>query len=140
MGWYDGTYNNPESPYARKDPVAYNLQVMNDFHMIKGYTDFYDLVIQERPKFKDILEVDVMISHFNPVCEPLAFQEIYRDDLSSMFYAFAGENFVRETTAKHWVFGHSHGFHEFNYEGVQFTLNAYGYPKEYGAKCVVLEV
>ena len=140
MGWYDGTYNNPDSPYAHKDPVAYCNQVMNDFSMIKGYTDLYDLVKQERPKFEDILSADVIISHFNPICEPMAFQERYRDDLSSMFYAFDGADIVQRSNAKHWVFGHSHGHHEFEAYGVEFTLNAFGYPREYGAQNIVKEI
>lgn len=138
MGWYDGTYNNEDS---RGSNVAYNLSVMNDFRNIRGYKDFYEVFDLEYPKFtQEVLDADVVISHFCPLIEPKALQSIYREDPTSRFYAFSGEELVSKTKAKHWVFGHSHGFHEFHHKGIQFTLNAFGYPNESGAINKVLEL
>jgi metallophosphoesterase superfamily enzyme len=138
MGWYDGTYQNEDS---RGSNVAYNLLTMNDFRSTKGFKDFYEVFELEYPKFtQEVLDADVIISHFCPLTEPKAFQTVYRYDESSRFYAFNGEDLISRAKAKHWVFGHSHGFHEFEHAGIQFTLNAFGYPSENGAINKVLEV
>lgn len=140
MSWYDGTYNAPQA-YAYKDPIKIWKHTMNDAYYISGYEDFYEILQQEMPKVKSILGADVILTHVCPLSHSKAFQTYYKSELSSMFYAFDGESLLHETNAEHWVFGHSHGFHEFEVFGTTCTMNAMGYPNEGHKKRVVeLEV
>jgi len=140
MGWYDGSY--------MLEPGMYDVNVieewkrtMNDSRLIYGMGDFYDIFIQEKPKIEKILDADVIITHFCPLSAPVAFQEQYRYQKSSKFYAFDGEKYLKKTDAKFWVYGHSHGHHEFEVYGTQCIMNALGYPMEFpGYKKTQIEV
>ena len=129
MAWYDGTYNAPQA-YGYTDPVAIWKRTMNDANWIRGYKDFYDLLIQERPKVEAILDADIILTHVCPLAHRIAFQEEYQYEQSSMFYAFNGEDYLMQTKAKYWIYGHSHGEHEFEIYGTECKMNALGYPGE----------
>ena len=139
MGWYDGTYNAPTS-YNYADPVSLWEYYMNDSKYIKGFKDFYDLLAMEKPKVKNILSADVVITHVCPISHRMAFQDDYQEQTSSMFYAFDGEDLVAESKAQCWVFGHSHGFHEFMAYDTHLIMNAKGYPNEASIQHEYIEV
>ncbi len=139
--WYDGSMIGAPSVYSYISPVKEWNQVMNDSRLIKGYNDFYDIWEQEKPKVEAILDADVIITHVNPLAENFAFQEQYRFQSSNKFYAFDGEDYLDKTKAKYWVFGHSHGFYEYEIYGTKCIMNALGYPNEKtNCKKTIIEV
>lgn len=138
MSWYDGMYMAPVG-YDYKDPVRIWKRTMNDSKYIKGYDDFYDLLIQEKPKVEKILDVDVVITHVCPITEDFAFQKEGRHEQSNMFYAFSGEKYLESTRAKFWIFGHSHGQHSFEIHNTKCIVNTLGY-KQDDAKYMSIEI
>jgi len=82
-GWYDGTYMAPMgNNYV--DPVRIWSATMSDSRYIKGYEDFYDVLIQGREKVERILDADVVITHVCPLSNSIAFKEkVYYDNLKT---------------------------------------------------------
>lgn len=139
MGWYDGSYRTKEST-AFRDPVSIWKQTMNDAHYIQGYKDFFEIYEQEDPKVKKILDADIVITHVCPLAHNIAFQEIYHGEQSNMFFSFDGEHYLEKTTAKYWVYGHSHGHHSFEVYDTKCVMNTLGYPPEVGRQKMTIEI
>lgn len=129
MSWYDGTYNAPQG-YNYRDPVTLWKYYMNDANKISGYKDFYDIYKQERPKIEAILEADIIITHVCPIAHRSVMPERFRDETSSMFYAFDGEDLVAKSSCKYWVYGHQHQEGHFDILGKELVINPFGYPSE----------
>ncbi len=128
MGWYDMSYNT-NSMYGTDNITLWN-QTMNDSRLIYKMGDPYDIFAQERPKIESILKADVIITHISPLCSGIAFQEQYRGQKSNMFYCFDGREYLDQTDAKYYIYGHSHGHFEYEAYGVKCIMNALGYPNE----------
>ena len=140
MSWYDGSYLMEPNMYG-SSVIQEWKNTMNDAHLIYKKGDFYDLSFQELPKIRNILDVDVIITHICPLAERIAFQERYQYEKSSKFYAFDGEKYLKETNAKYWIYGHSHGHHQFEVYDTKVIMNALGYPGEFaGTKKTQIEI
>lgn len=137
MGFYDGTYARCIPFYNQRDPVSLWGYYMNDHKFIKGFKDFYDIFAQERPKIQKVLSADIIITHICPLSEPLAVAKKYRDELSTMFYTYDGEEHLDQTDAKLWVYGHSHGRYEFELYDTLCLSNSMGYPSEPSQRCTI---
>ena len=130
MGWYDGSYMLEPNMYGRSVVQEWK-DTMTDARLIMGMGDFYDMSLRELPKFERILDADVIITHFCPLSERIAFQEKYQYQSASKFYCFDGEKYLKKTNAKFLIYGHSHGHHEFTVHGTRCIMNALGYPMEF---------
>jgi metallophosphoesterase superfamily enzyme len=131
MGWYDGTYYNRFQTIYSKDVVSHWKQVMNDSKYIKGIDDFYDMLIQERPKIEAVYkECDVMITHINPSIEYENIAYAKRNESITAFYCFDGDAYLENTTDKYWVFGHIHQCYDYEKYGVKVLSNPLGYPEQ----------
>lgn len=129
MGWYDGTYCNKVHAFC--NPLALWRNTMNDATRIKGYTDFYEIYAEEKPKLERIYkECDVIVTHINPMPHARFFSPGYRLEPTSGFYAFDGEYEVEHTPAKLWVFGHAHSAIDLEVYNTRLVCNALGYPDE----------
>ena len=133
--FYDATYLQQlqRGMYHRMpNPIDLWKATMNDNANIKGYVSFYDIWAEEKPKIEKLMDedLDVMITHVAPLSEHLSFEPHYKYLESSAFYAFDGEDYLDKTTAKLWVYGHSHGFNEFDVYDVKVINNSMGYPGE----------
>lgn len=138
--FYDGSFGVPISMYGETQIDKWN-RTMNDARLIYGMGDMYEIASRENRKIKNILEADVIITHVCPVDNNIAFQDRYKDADTNLFYCFNGVDYVKETNAKYWVYGHSHGYHDFELFDTKFVMNALGYPNEFaGAKKTIIEV
>ena len=132
MSWYDGEYRSGfQGMYSMNNPIQEWKNTMNDSRLIKGYEDFYDIFLQEKPKIETILWADVIITHVCPLAEAMALQEQYRLESSSKFYTFDGEEYLDQTDAKFWIHGHQHFSRRgLNIYDTELVVNTLGYPNE----------
>lgn len=134
--WYDGQYllhNLNFGKGASLDTVRILWRhVMNDAAYIPNLKLFDVLWEIERPKIEATYkECDVMITHVSPSIVPEHIPEKhYREDDSTAFFTFNGEKYVEETTAKVWIYGHTHTPNEYEWHGVRMIVNPLGYPGE----------
>lgn len=129
--WYDGSYCNKVNLFC--NPLALWKEKLNDHSNIRGYVDFYDILVEERPKLEAIYrDSDIIMTHVNPMPHAKFFDEEYRTDPVTGFYAFDGEYQVEHTPAKLWVFGHTHTSKDIEVYGTRILCNALGYPKKTG--------
>lgn len=127
--FYDGSYANKVEPFC--NPLELWKRTMNDYKYIKGYDDFYDILIEEKAKLELIYkEADVIVTHVNPMPHASFFDEWNRMDPVTGFYAFDGEKQVEHTPAKLWLFGHTHTTKDIEVYDTRLICNALGYPKE----------
>ncbi len=131
MSWYDGSYLREPSMYGSSEVQMWK-ETMNDARLIYGMGDFFDLFIMERPKMDKILDADVVITHINPLSQPMAFPEEYKYEKTSKFYCFDGAEYLKKTQAKFWVYGHTHAYFEYEVFGTNVFANPLGYPREHG--------
>lgn len=125
--WYDGSYCNKVNLFC--NPLSLWKEKMNDYGMIKGYVDFYDILSEERPKLERIYrDSNILLTHINPMPHAMFFDEEHRMDATTGFYAFDGEYQVEHTPAKLWVFGHTHTSKDIEVYGTRIICNAMGYP------------
>ena len=135
MGWYDGHFFYNQgffNPYGESIDARWK-RVMNDSRLIPGLKDFYDIMTVELPKLElaFLKEPDLMVSHYIPSVNPIAFHEKYRNDANNAFYSFSFDAHLlgcsKETT---WIYGHTHDTHEFQIGNVKCITNPFGYPSE----------
>jgi predicted phosphodiesterase len=130
--WYDGSYYNQLKMTQGKDIVDYWKQTMNDAKRIKGIEDFYDLFAIERKKLDLIYkDCDVMVTH---VCPSINNDDLplYKvNDKITGFYSFNGDEWLMNTNAKYWVYGHLHNGKDFERHGVKCLTSALGYPDQH---------
>jgi len=125
--WYDGSYYS--TSMSNDDIVKHWKSTMNDAKYIKGIDNFYDLVKIEQKKLDNIyLKSDVIITHISPSINNLP--NYNDDDKSNGYYTFNGEDYLSNTTAKYWIFGHIHQSHEYEEYEVKCLSNPLGYPKQ----------
>ncbi len=139
MSWYDASYLTPQG-YKYINTVGIWTETMNDTNYIKGYKDFYEIFEQEKPKIEDILDADIIITHVCPLNHNRAFQEEFRGLKSNLFYCFNGEDYLKQTNAKYWIYDHSHGQHSIEVYNTTCILNSLGYPGEIGFKKMNIEI
>jgi predicted phosphodiesterase len=133
--WYDGQYwlSNLNTHYLYCD---HHIQehwklTMPDASAIKGIKKYDDIWKIEQPKIEAVYQAcDVMITHVMPSIDPQHVDSIYRKDKGSAFFTFNGEKYLKETTAKVWVYGHNHTNQDVEVQGVRLVANQMGYRGE----------
>ena len=129
MSWYDGNFNRPVGLSDEMMNKEWR-RLMMDSHYLPDYQSLFEIMDQEIPKIEAILDCDVIITHVCPLAANIGIVPEFRDSDSNMFYVFDGEKYLKETNAKYWVFGHSHGFHRFEVYDTECIMNTLGYPSE----------
>lgn len=136
MGWYDGTYIMKYfNKYYTQNKFIINKkwkELMSfDRKNISHITDFYTLFEQELPKIELIYrESDVMITHINPSNLKEHQNPEYINEYSTGFFCFDGLKYLNNTTAKFWIFGHTHTKVDYEYNNIKVLSNPLGYPSE----------
>ncbi len=147
--WYDGQYLlknlNPKGIYTIGRPRELWNYTMNDATYIQGIKRFDEIWEIEKPKIEAVYQAcDVMITHVMPSIDPEHIPEkVYREDNSTCFFTFDGEEFVKNTSAKVWIYGHTHTPNDYEWHGVRMICNQLGYPgeiKDVREKRIKLEV
>ncbi len=137
MGWYDGTYTPEEYPIMfptnRGDKIAYTTDSlwkmsMNDSNYI-NISRFDSLFKSEYDKLVHTVEkADIMVTHINPSNLAKHQSQVYVKEPSSTFYCFDGSELLKKTTAKYWIYGHTHDKKEYTKNRVKHICNPAGYP------------
>lgn len=134
--WYDGAYMlrnlNPRGTYSMGRVRELWHHTMNDANYIFGIQRFDEIWDIEKPKIEAVYqECDVMITHVSPSINPEHIPDIhFRRDEATSFFTFDGETYVKNTTAKVWIYGHTHTPNDYEWHGVRLICNQLGYPGE----------
>jgi metallophosphoesterase superfamily enzyme len=114
MGWYSDAYlkyKYPSGDFPLKSNNVMWKNCMPDFQMTEGLVNFDDLYHSELPKIEAVhKKCDVMITHINPSFKDEHMSKEFAGQQTNTFYCFNGHSLLRETTAKHWIFGHTRLF------------------------------
>lgn len=129
-GWYDLSYTMERFGKDIKEAEEIYVSGMMDSDYIPGMERFnWDFVQEQYKKLLDIHQkVDVMITHVPPTTDCMK-EEFSTKYLSGCFY-FNGEYLVENTTAKVWVFGHSHNLYDEVKYNTRLVNHSLGYPEE----------
>ncbi len=133
--WYDGQYLlHNLNPHYEHDLDHVNKSWgywINDKTNIHGVNRFDDIWEIEKPKIEEVYQqCDVMITHVMPSIKPEHVAEYFRDSRGTAYFCFDGEKYVKDTTAKVWVYGHTHTPNNFDLHGVRVVSNQLGYRGE----------
>jgi len=130
--WYDETYlmSKKGSEDIKRRFMSYWNMFMRDAGMLgrDGPFGIFEREIKKLEVLKD--EVDVFLSHINPVPLDAYFAEEFRGDLSNTFFCFDGRKALETGKIKHFFFGHTHVGLEMSYANVKLHCNPFGYPGE----------
>jgi len=104
---------------------------LNDSRMIRLAT-FEKLYQEEMEKLKHsgYESADIVVTHYIPSIELEHQSPKYRKDMITNFFCFDGEELVKNTRAKYWIYGHTHVGDSFIWHGVNLVTNSVGYPNE----------
>ena len=133
--WYDGSYwltnLNPHYIYCDHHVQEHWKLSMPDASAIKGIKHYDDVWKIEQPKVEAVYkDCDVMITHVRPSIDPQHVESKYRKKGGTGFFSFDGEMYVKNTTAKVWIYGHTHTPSEHEWYGVRMIANQMGYRGE----------
>lgn len=138
MGWY-------HSAYAKKYPNLVKISEAKHFADVDAYLQanwamliqdakytrlkrFDELFEEEYAKLESVhQQCDVMISHYNPSCEMKFQLPQYAKDIATSFFCFNGETLAIQTTAKVWIYGHTHDHRMYIWHNKKFITNTLGY-------------
>jgi len=138
MGWY-------HSAYAKKYPNLVKISEAKHFADVDAYLQanwamliqdakytrlkrFDELFEEEYAKLESVhQQCDVMISHYNPSCEMKFQLPQYAKDIATSFFCFNGEILAIQTTAKVWIYGHTHDHRMYIWHNKKFITNTLGY-------------
>ncbi len=148
MFWDNSHYKRLAGAEPSKAEMReYYLRTMNDLKCFGGghkpyvlrtayggghfVTDFneYSFFAEQKAKLDAIESTDIMVSHYIPVIYN-TMPEFYKDDLTTTFYTFDGEEAMDRLKPKAWVFGHTHVPVDEMYKGTRLICNPKGYPSE----------
>lgn len=152
MGWYNNAYvvKNKE-----------NLLGLQHIHHFENVDTFMNHVWQQHPDCKGTqlqcfdelyqeeyikLEAvhqacDVMVSHYNPSTKMEFQTKGFERDETTAFFCFDGEALAIKTTAKVWIYGHTHEHKMYIWHNKKFVTSALGYKSEhYKGKIVTREI
>ena len=129
MGWYSSAFLKAYYPFQDVSASANNgmwKNCMPEGKQLIGVKNFDDLYFIERPKMEAVHDkCDIMITHINPSFLKEHIPQSYRNNQTTTFFCFNGHDLLRNTTAKHWIFGHTHDSYSYVFEGVECHVNAY---------------
>jgi predicted phosphodiesterase len=153
-GWYDFSYID----MFWKNIPDYEIgklwsDTMNDSNWIKGlkgnthlesFDNVRSLFADEMEKFykNDKLKtVDIFVTHVSPVNEPVYIPEEFRYDKMTSFFCYNGIEDIKDSSAKYWIFGHTHTKMEYELFDTKMICNPLGYQHENNkAKAIQIEV
>lgn len=133
--WYDGQYwlknLNPHYVYTMHHVRELWKHTMNDYNLIQWIKEFDEIWEIEKPKIEAVYQqCDVMITHVMPSTDPNHVSGIYRKDKMTSFFCFDGKKYLKETSAKIWIYGHNHTNQDVEIHGVRMLANQMGYRGE----------
>lgn len=152
MGWYNNAYivKNRANlmgihPINKFNSINKMLQDMWQYHPdYKGtLLDCFDELFEEQyTKLKAVHQsCDVMVSHFNPTTQMEFQTKGWEKDPTTSFFCFDGEDLAIQTTAKLWIYGHTHERKTYIWHNKKFITSALGYKSEhYKGKIVTIEI
>jgi UDP-2,3-diacylglucosamine pyrophosphatase LpxH len=130
--WYDGVYARRLN-YNISDSAMQTLwedKMMDAIH-IGGISHFKELFNLEVEKLHNIYKKsDVILTHVNPSISPKHTKGKYTLNLLNGFYSFDGEYFLENTSARYWLFGHTHVGIDYEVADLKVMCNPLGYPNE----------
>lgn len=133
--WYDGAYSMWLYDHKRTkgDWIdSFWRMSMNDAAYIKGIKCFDEIWKIEKPKIEAVYQqCDVMITHVMPSIDPDYVDKPYRNDKATGFFCFDGEEYLKNTTAHTWIYGHSHTNQDVEVYGVRMIAHQLGYRSEF---------
>lgn len=151
MGWYHSAYvqKNKHSIHVIQsysgDMEAFLQELWSNCLNDKKYMKidcFDELFKEEYAKLENVhKQCDVMVSHYNPsVC--MQFQtKGFQDNPTTAFFCFDGESLAIKTSAKIWIYGHTHERKMYVWHNKKFITSALGYKNEhYKGKIVTREI
>lgn len=127
MGWYDGSYfMKTEHIDKHLIQMRWSLSIIDAmFITIERFDEPFEKELEKIEKIYK--QVDVMITHINPLSESFAIHEDFKSSSLNGFFCFDGERFIREGSMNLWVFGHTHRNYEYKHGNTQCVCNALGY-------------
>lgn len=143
MGWYHGAYAHKnkarlgamQASYYYPSMEGFLQELWGDCIQDKRYTKFtrYDeLFDEEYAKLESVHQkCDVMVSHYNPSIEFDHQTKQWAKNPTTTFFCFDGEELIRNTTAKKWIYGHTHDSRKYIMHNKEIITNALGYQGEW---------
>jgi len=148
-GWYDGEYIREHfwkksEEYMRGYVSLLWRRTMADAAYLFEM-DWQAYAAAQKEKIARIYkEADVMITHVNPSIKKEHTHRKYRDEDTTGYFTFDGEEFLQNGSMRYWIFGHTHDRTEYEEYGVQCLCNPMGYPNEsrngHGVRPMQIEV
>lgn len=132
--WYDGQYIKHQNPNLidQDIDIMWKNTMMDALH-IGGIKNFRDILDIELKKLDQIFEKsDIILTHVNPSIEVKHTFEKYSKSHLNGFYSFDGTSYLKNTTAKHWIFGHVHTPIQYKVKNIAIRCNPLGYPHQSG--------
>ena len=128
MMWYDGSYSKHIKQKFDLNEVWKSF--MPDT-CIRGLNYYNEIFFEERKKLLKIYkECDILVTHIPPLNEPKYIAKVFQKSIATAFFCFDGSEFIKDTSAKHWVFGHVHTKLETELNNIKFHCNPSGYIRE----------
>jgi DNA repair exonuclease SbcCD nuclease subunit len=139
-GWYD---------LSAPGQVAHWKQSLNDSNLIyDGYPIplAYSYGAPGRPdwdtnkyyrdqlaKLKEVSKegCDILVTHVAQTIPPdYALPPMYVNDPGNVFYYVDNFDLIKDSGCEYYIYGHTHNFHDWDKEEIQFLCNPLGYPQE----------
>lgn len=134
MGWYDGSFiyknfYNKIQYLSKEKREEYLLNILKEFsrdpYDMYNISHWKDLFKEEYNKLEKIINSDIIVSHFQPSNNINHFSKNRKYELSNAFWSFDGDNLIKKSSARYWIFGHSHEQRNFRYNNIEFLLNSF---------------
>jgi len=138
MGWYHSAYAKQYPNLVKISEAKHYVNVdaylqANWYCLIqdKKYTKFNvfdELFEEEYAKLERVhQQCDVMVSHYNPSTQMKFQLPQYAKDIATSFFCFDGERLAIHTSAKVWIYGHTHDSRTYIWHNKKFVTNTLGY-------------
>ena len=125
--WYDGMYNRRLGMSKQYIQSLWKNSISDSRYISIDYFD--DIFHNEISKLETIYkQSDVIITHVCPSIEH--FPEQFKNSSLNGFFSFNGLKYLKETTAKVWIYGHTHDRMNFIIDNTHCFCNPLGYPHE----------
>jgi hypothetical protein len=132
--WYDGSYLRKKFIHLEEHSFKSFLnrfykQYMRDSIKIKE--SIYEMFYWQEEKLKNIYkDADIIFSHINPMNTDDYLSPNFKGQEGNAFFCFDGLKYLEHTSAKYWIYGHTHDIFEGELFNVKLLCNPSGYPGE----------
>lgn len=152
MGWYNNAYVVKNRTHLLGVHHINQLNTTNAFlqNLWHSHPDckgtgmeYFDALFEEEyAKLKAVHQsCDVMVSHFNPSANMEFQTKGWEKDPTTSFFCFDGEELAIKTSAKVWIYGHTHEHKMYIWHNKKFVTSALGYKGEhYKGKITTREI